>query len=136
MGNLLMIPVFLPEVLFRSTKKDSWKNNLLTSRIHSSLISISHSQTSQKYVGTLISLTKTKNFIPALWFFWGRVKFMPSANGHRPVVKVLRSSLHLRSLQRWCRSWQSFRSVSSGNKKTQKTETKKVARLFLVLKMC
>lgn len=50
---------------------------------------------------------------------------MPSANGQRPLVEALRSSLHLRSLQRWCRSWQSFRSVSSGNKKTRKTETKK-----------
>ena len=52
MGNLLRIPIFLPKLLFRSTKKDSWKNNLLTSWIHSSLISISHSQTSQKYVGS------------------------------------------------------------------------------------
>ena len=62
---------------------------------------------------------------------------MPSANGQRPLVEALRSSLHLRSLQRWCRSWQSFRSVSSGNKKkTRKTETTKNGPAFLVLKMC
>lgn len=118
-GKFMNDPRFSPGTFVQKRQKDSWQ--LLTSRIHSSLISIGHSQTSQKYVGSQkpgpqktlkYPSQKPISLIRALGLFVGE----SHAIGQRPkrqLVEALRSSLHLRSLQRWCRSWQSCQ-VSSG----------------------